>query len=120
MSQSPYESPKPEMYRPLPPGGPPSSSPVPVLGIISLITGVLTLFPGCCCGLFGSPLALVAIGTGVATMLVPDQASGKPMGIVGIICGAVYFVFTIAFFILQLMGAVGPDMFNMMQQMQNP
>jgi hypothetical protein len=108
------------MYRPPPPGPPNSSAPVPVLGIISLITGILSLFPGCCCGLLGTPIALVAIGTGVATMFVPDQASGKPMGIAGIVCGAVSLVFMILYFILQIMGAVGPEMFNFMQQMQNP
>jgi hypothetical protein len=109
------------MYRPPPPGPPNSSAPVPVLGIISLITGILSLFPGCCCGMLGTPIALVAIGTGVATMFVPDQASGKPMGIAGIACGAISLLFIIVLLILQIMGAVAPNVFDAMQQMQqNP
>lgn len=116
MSGAPYHSPS---HNPNFPSQPPATT-NPVLGIISLVAGILSFVPGCCCGLIGIPMALAAIGTGIAAMVMPNQGAGKGMGIAGIACGAVYLLLTILAFILQVTGAIGPEVFNQFQQMQNP
>ena len=105
MSSNPYDASQTSVGQ----GGP--TSPSPVLGIISLVTGILTFVPGCCCGLIGIPMALVAIGTGIAGIVMANQgkASGKGMAIAGVICAAVYLAFLVCMIILQVSGAIDPN-----------
>ena len=73
----------------MPPQGPRSSG----LAIASLVTGILSLFPGCCCGFVGIPLALVALVMGIISITQINasagQVGGKGMAIAGTILGGV-------------------------------
>lgn len=55
------------------------------LGIASLVLGIIGILMSCCCGLFGIPLPIAAIITGVMSLKTP----GKGMGIAGIIMGGI-------------------------------
>jgi len=72
-----------------PPQGPKSSG----LAIASLVTGILSLFPGCCCGFIGIPLALVALVMGIISISQINasggQIGGKGMAIAGTVLGGV-------------------------------
>ena len=54
-----------------------SSSESTTLGIVSLVTGILAIIPGCCCGLFAIPLSLTAIMTGILGL--KTKAKGMAM-----------------------------------------
>ena len=73
----------------MPPQGPKSSG----LAIASLVTGILSLFPGCCCGFVGIPLAIVALVMGIISIQQINasggQLGGKNMAIAGTILGGV-------------------------------
>jgi hypothetical protein len=56
------------------------------LGLVSLICGILAIFPGCCCGVFAIPLSLGAIGTGAVAL---QQRNGKELAMAGLVCGIV-------------------------------
>ena len=102
-------------------GGPPPN-PNPVLAIVSLVTGIISLIPGCCCGLIGIPMALVAIGTGIAGIVMANsgKASGKGMAIAGVILGGLYVLVFIVSLILNLAGVVSPDAIEeMMRELEN-
>jgi hypothetical protein len=95
----------------MPPGGPPPNpmnpmgpmgpmGPPPQMGprnnglaIASLVTGILALFPGCCCGLLGIPLSIIALVMGIVAIMQINasqgQVGGKGMAIAGTILGGV-------------------------------
>src|SRR5205823_1139799 len=52
------------------------------LGVTSLVLGILSIIPGCCCEILGGPLALGAIASGAIGMSKPE---GKPMSIIGVV-----------------------------------
>lgn len=105
MNQNPYGpppgfSPPPFGYGPPPGAMPPPNpmgSPMPPrthgLAIASMICGILALFPGCCCGLFGLPLSIAAVVMGLLAMSQINQSGGqlggKGMAIAGVVCGGV-------------------------------
>ena len=64
----------------------------------SLITGIFTVTVGWCCYL-GVITGPVAIGMGIYSLVQiknnPDKFTGKPLAIIGIVTGAVYFVFLV-------------------------
>ena len=68
----------------------------------SLITGIFTVTIGWCCYL-GVITGPVAIGMGIYSLVQiknnPDKFTGKPLAIIGIVTGAVYFL-GLAIFIL--------------------
>jgi hypothetical protein len=79
---------------PMGPMGPPQMGPRNHgLAIASLVTGILALFPGCCCGLFGIPLSIIALVMGIVSITQINgsqgQLGGKNMAIAGTILGGV-------------------------------
>jgi hypothetical protein len=58
-----------------------------ILGIISIVTAVCALPLTFCCCPIGTPLSIVAVGLGVAAILLPD-GSGRTTGIIGAVMGA--------------------------------
>lgn len=84
------------------------------LAIVSLVAGILAIFPGCCCGLLGIPAALTALITGGIGMSKisadPAQFKGKGLAIAGLVCGGIGLIVEIVGFVMNI-GA------NAMQQM---
>ena len=84
----------------MPPQGPRSSG----LAIASLVTGILSLFPGCCCGLFGIPLSIIALVMGIVSISQINasggQIGGKNMAIAGSILGGVAIGIDVVMFVL--------------------
>lgn len=83
-------------------GAPQPGSDTPkVLGIISLVTGIIAI-PLSCCWFLGWIPALAAVITGIIGLVQAkdDPASdAKPFLIIGLVLGALSFVLVIAFFI---------------------
>jgi hypothetical protein len=74
------------------------------LAIASLVTGILALFPGCCCGLFGIPLSIIALVMGIVSIQQINasggQLGGKNMALAGTILGGVAIgIDVLAFFL---------------------
>jgi hypothetical protein len=63
--------------------------------VASLILGIISLTVGWCC-YFGVLTGPVAIGLGITSLVQiknnPKENTGKPLAIIGIVTGAVYFV----------------------------
>jgi uncharacterized protein DUF4190 len=63
--------------------------------VASLILGIISLTVGWCC-YFGVITGPIAIGLGITSLIQiknnPSQYTGKPLAIIGIVTGAVYFV----------------------------
>jgi hypothetical protein len=74
------------------------------LAIASLVTGILSLFPGCCCGLFGIPLSIVALVMGIISIQQINasggQIGGKNMAIAGTVLGGIAIAIDIVMFVL--------------------
>jgi hypothetical protein len=86
--------PPPNPMNPQGPGGfPPQAPQTHGLAIASMICGILAIFPGCCCGLFGMPLSIAAVVMGIVSMSQINasngQRAGKGMAIAGLACGGV-------------------------------
>lgn len=62
----------------------------PVLAMVSMITGIASLVLTCCCGIFGLPLSITALVTGIICKVNNKPEQGKALA--GIICGAVSIV----------------------------
>jgi len=75
------------------------------MGIASLVCGILGILGSCCCGLFGSPLDIIAIILGVLALKTP----GRGMGITGIICGVIGLIVMVVsiIFAVGMQGANG-------------
>ncbi len=68
------------------------------LAIASLVTGILSILPSCCClGFLGIPLAIAGVITGVLGLMkikaAPDAFKGNGMAIAGLICASLGLVF---------------------------
>jgi len=102
--QPPGFGPPPPGYGPPPPqqpGGfvppqiimPPGYEPARTngLAIASLICGILAIVPGCCCGLFGIPLSIIALVMGIISISQINASQGRFVGkglaIAGVSCG---------------------------------
>jgi hypothetical protein len=78
------------------PPPPPAYRPKQGLAVASMICGIFTVTIGWCCylGVISGP---VAIGLGIYQLIQiknkPNEATGKPFAIVGIVTAAAYFVF---------------------------
>lgn len=59
------------------------------LAIASLVVGIISIFPGCCCGAFGMPLPIAAIVMGIIgyqkIKAMPYQYTGGGFAIAGIV-----------------------------------
>lgn len=73
--------------------------------IASLICGILAVLTSCFCGCLSIPLAVGAIGSGVAGMKNPD---GKAMAVIGICLG----ILALAFFAISLIAGIGMNLGN--------
>lgn len=80
-----------------PPPAPFAMAPQPTQGlaVASLVLGLVSVTLGWCC-YFGVLTSPVAIGLGIFSLVQiknnPDQYTGKPLAIIGIATGALYFV----------------------------
>lgn len=102
MSTPSWQPPPPPPYGPYGPygGGGQSDSPK-VLGIVSLVAGIISIPASCCCWFLGWIPALVAIITGVLGYLqLRDHptSDAKPFLIAGIVLGGIGFLAMIASF----------------------
>jgi len=99
--QFPVPQPAQPAWQP-PPPPPYAAGPQQGLAVASLITGIFTVTIGWCCYL-GVITGPVAIGMGIYSLVQiknnPDKFTGKPLAIIGIVTGAVYFL-GLAIFIL--------------------
>ena len=71
-----------------PPLGPPPNH---NMAVASMVCGILAIVPGCCCGLLGLPLSVVALTLGLIAInqinASGGQLGGKNMALTGVICG---------------------------------
>ena len=78
---------------PMGPMGAPQGPKTSGLAIASMVTGILAIVPGCCCGFLGIPLSIVALVMGIISIQQINnsggQIGGKGMAIAGTICGGV-------------------------------
>ena len=116
MSNNPYESPQGQYAPQKPPYHPQQQQPNQtslVLGIVSIIAGVIGIFPGCCCILLWAPMALVSIGTGVGGIMSADprEPVGKTLSIIGVSLGGMILFLHAVYFALMALDAIGPNQF---------
>lgn len=78
-----------------------------ILGIVSLVAGILGIPASCCCWFLGWIPALVAIGTGAASL---TQAKGNPsstatpFAVSGLILGAIGLVLALISIVMMFTG----------------
>ena len=69
------------------------------LAIVSMVIGILSIFPLCCCGAFDSIFALAAIVCGIIGLVqIKNQADvykGGGMAIAGVVCGSVAVIWAL-------------------------
>jgi hypothetical protein len=68
------------------------------LAIASLVTGILSILPSCCCmGFLGIPLAIAGVVTGALGLMkikaAPDAFKGNGLAIAGLICASMGLIF---------------------------
>ena len=103
-----YGAPPPPPMGPMGPMGPgyPNAPRTHGLAIASMVCGILAVFPGCCCGLFGIPLSIAALIMGIVSIsqinASAGQLGGKGMALAGTICGGVAVAMDIAAVFLNL------------------
>ena len=81
-------------------GGPPMGpmQKTHALAITSLVTGIVSILPSCCClGFLGIPVAIAGVITGALGLMkikaAPDQFKGNGLAIAGIVCASLGLVF---------------------------
>ncbi len=69
------------------------------LAIASLIVGIISVFPGCCCGGFGMPLPIAAIVMGIIAhqkiKAMPYEYTGGGFAIAGIVLASLGLMFDV-------------------------
>jgi hypothetical protein len=85
-----------------------------VLAIVSLVCGIIGIFPGCCCVLIGVPFQLGALITGGIVIANP-AAPGRPLAIGGVVLGVIGLLWVAFALVLNLMN---PDLARQLQEMQ--
>ena len=93
------------------------------LAIVSLVCGILALFPGLCCCVAGIPLSLAAIICGHVTLpkLQKYEAhlKGREMAIAGLALGYLYLLWIVGSFVFQLItGGLAAAMDGIQQSMR--
>jgi hypothetical protein len=103
---NPYQTPSSAPGYMPPPPTPGADVPM-ILGIISIILGVVAV-PLSCCACFGLPAGALAAILGVVALVMPTQpgSPGKMLGIGGIVLGLVPFVF---FVVMLIVSALNPQ-----------
>jgi hypothetical protein len=93
-SYTPAQPPVPAWRPPPPPPIRPAATQKQGLAVASLIVGIVTVTVGWCC-YFGVITGPVAIALGAIQLVQiknkPNEYTGKPLAIVGVVTGAVYF-----------------------------
>ena len=104
-SHNPYQAPLGGQYI-APPPGPGADVPM-ILGIISIVVGVVAV-PLSCCVCFGIPAGALAVILGIVALVIPAQpgSPGKMLGIGGIVLGLVPFIF---FAVMMIISAFNPQ-----------
>jgi hypothetical protein len=74
--------------------------------VTSLICGILAVMTSCFCGCLSIPLAIMAIGSGIAGMRNPE---GKGMAVAGLCLG----VLALALFAVALIAGIGMNLANL-------
>jgi hypothetical protein len=123
---SPYQSPQ---------GGygyqqPPQSTPVSPLALISLISGIGSIFVsffGCCCGFFFAATfvaGLTAVITGHVALAKfqrePGRESGKEMAIIGLVLGYMGLALVLVIVILMIVAMFAPALVPLFAPDQKP
>src|SRR5215813_5508218 len=92
-------------WTPPPPPGPVAMGPSQGLAVASLVLGLVSMTIGWCC-YFGVLTGPIAVGLGIFSLVQiknqPSQYTGKPLAIVGIVTGGLYFV--LLFFVILIYG----------------
>ena len=118
MSGDPYQSP--EAYSPASQDESPNPTGM-ILGIVSIITGIIGIFPGCCCILLSVPMGLISIGTGIGGMMTADPRApiGKILSIIGIVLGGLALAWVVLALVLNAAGVVDPNQFQQFEDFEN-
>lgn len=66
------------------------------VGTVALVTGIISLPMGCCCGVLSIPLSLTAIVTGILSL----KTAGRGMGLAGLIVGSLSLIFSLGMMVL--------------------
>jgi len=113
--ENPYHSPQESQPVMMPDYGPTKTS---GLAIASLVLGITSYVPGCCCVLIGAPLAIGAAVCGFIALgqINAGRVSGKGMAIAGIVLGLSLLALHIGAIVFQLLSG-GAMRF---QQFQGP
>lgn len=99
----PFPSPQPVQTGWQPPPSPAISAPKQGLAIASLIFGIFSMTLGWCCslGLLSSPVAIVM---GIVSLVQiknnPNENTGKPLAIIGIVAGSLYLAVWVLIFLI--------------------
>lgn len=94
----PYQGVPPQLP---PPGGPPgpASDTPQVLGIVSLVSGLVGLVAACCCWIVGWIFPVVALVTGIIGLVQlkdrPSSSSARPLLIIGIVLGVLGLILVV-------------------------
>ncbi len=79
--------------------------PFAILGLISMICGILAILIGCCCAIAGILLGIVAVVLAIIERVKMGKFSG--FALAGLICGGVGLVASLANSLLGLLGTMG-------------
>ena len=79
-----------------------------VLGIVSLVLGILSVLGLCCCTYLGVPLGIAAAITG----FISNSKEKNTMAIVGLVLGIIGTVLCIAYIILVAVAGLGSNIFE--------
>jgi uncharacterized protein DUF4190 len=96
-SRQPYgwANESPAAWTPPPPPGVSASKPQQGLAVASLVLGIVSMTVGWCC-YFGVLTGPIAVALGIFSLVQiknnPSEYTGKPLAIIGIATGALYFV----------------------------
>lgn len=85
-----------------PPTGPPRTSGPNPLSVVSLTAGILGILGSFGCVVFGIPLGIVAVATGIIGLSQSrgQQGENRTLAIAGLGCGAVAIVLPLVFLLL--------------------
>ncbi len=78
-----------------------------ILGIVSLVAGIIGIPASCCCWFLGWIPAIVALGTGIVSLVQgkdEPNPEGKPFAIAGIVLGALGLLLVAIMFIWLVVG----------------
>lgn len=97
-----------------------SNSTLATVSMVTGIIGVVTMIPGCCCGLFyiiSIPCAIAAVTTGLIarSQISAGTASGDGMALAGLICGGITLGLCLLSIVLVFVVGIGPEIIKATQ-----